>query len=81
MKNYDNSLDYSQYDKNNTLAFALSSMMFEPFTHIVVKRRTFDTGLQAVGGGTVYSVLSRFGSLKVIRSNITSEGVLLIVVE
>lgn len=73
--------DYAQYERNSTLSFALASMMFEPYTHVVVLRRIPGEGVSLLGGGRPSVVLSRYGSLKVVRSMITPEGILRIVVE
>ncbi len=73
--------DYSQYDKNNTLSFALASMMFGEFTHIVVCRRLPGRRIDYLGGGNPYKIIKRYGDLKVISSVITCDGLLQIIVE
>lgn len=73
--------EYAQYEKNCTLSFALASMGFEEYTHIVVLERVPGHGLQLLGGGSVSSILRRFGSCKVVRSSIAPHGLLRIVVE
>lgn len=72
--------EYAQYEKNNMLSFALASMVFEEYTHIVVLQRFPGQGLQLLGGGSVSSILSRFGDRQVVRSSITPHGLLRIVV-
>lgn len=72
--------EYAQYERNCTLSFALASMGFEEYTHIVVLQRFPGQGLQLLGGGSVSSILRRFGSCKVVRSSITPHGLLRIVV-
>lgn len=73
--------DYLQYERNCTLSFALASMMFEPWTHMVVLRRVPGRPPVILGGGSPRVVLSRYGSLEVVRSSITPEGILCIVVK
>ncbi len=73
--------ELQQYERNNQLSFALASMAFEEYTHIVVLHRVPGQGLQLLGGGSCSSVLRRFGDLKVLRSCITPHGLLRIVVE
>lgn len=73
--------DFAQHDNNCTLEFALRSMMFESYTHIVVRRRMPGHGMQPIGGGSPSSVIRRFGSLQVASSLITHEGVLQVTVE
>lgn len=73
--------EYAQYEKNCTLSFALASMMYDPWTHIVVCERFLGVGLQVVGGGRPLDIIRRFGSRKVVASRITSEGILRIIVE
>lgn len=73
--------DYSQYDKNNTLSFALASMMFCEFTHIVVCRRLPGRRLDYLGGGNPYKMIKRYGDLKIVSSIITNDGILQITVE
>lgn len=80
MKAYEE-IDYSQYEKNKKLSFALASMMFEPYTHIIVSRRVPGKGLQVVGGGHAHTVLKRFGDFEIAESRITWDGVLRIIVE
>jgi hypothetical protein len=74
-------LDYSQYDKNNTLAFAMASMMFGEFTNIVVCRRLPDRRIDYLGGGKPYRIMQRYGDLKIKSSIITTDGFLRIMVE
>lgn len=72
--------DYAQYDRNCKLSFALASMAFEPYTHVIVRQRLPGEGLQTIGGGYVSDLLSRFGDLQVESSYITHEGLLQITV-
>lgn len=48
-EDFDN--DYSQWDKNNRLGFALASMMFDTYTHVLVRRRTPGKGYEHIAGG------------------------------
>ena len=74
--------EYAQYEKNCTLSFALASMMYDPWTHIVVCERVPGKGLYVVGGGHLLDIIRRFGSRKVVASRISSEsGILRIIVE
>lgn len=72
--------ELSQNKYNNTLAFALRSMMFDPYVRIALRRRLPDRSLEILGGGSVSSVLSRYGSLEIERASITTEGILFIIV-
>lgn len=73
--------DYNQYEKNNTLRFALSSMMFVDYVHIVVIRMSPGKSPETLGGGRVSTILRRYGDLTVLRSSVTSEGILQIIVK
>lgn len=77
----DTGLDYSQYDKNNKLSFAVASMMFEKFTHITVRRRAPKGGIEYLGGGDPVRIIKRYGDLRVVSSAITRDGLLQITVE
>ena len=70
-----------QNKQNNTLAFALRSMMFVPYTHVVIRRRGPDRVMVSIGGGDPVSVIRRFGDLQVEQSLITYEGILQIIVK
>lgn len=72
--------EYAQNEKNNTLAFALASMMFEPYTHVVLKMSS-GGHLSFAGGGHVGDVIKHYGHYQVVRSNITGDGILHIVVK
>lgn len=78
-QDFDN--DYSQYDKNNKLSFALASMMFEKYTHITVRRRAPQGGIEFLGGGDPVRIIKRYGDLHVVSSVITHDGLLQITVE
>lgn len=73
--------DLAQNEYNNTLDFALRSMMFEPYVHVFLRRRNAKGALEILGGGRVSKVLSRYGSLKIERATITTDGLLFIIVK
>lgn len=65
---------------NNTLEFALRSMMFEDHTHIVVRFRD-KTGLHPLGGSfRAHDLIKRFGSQEIESSRII-DNILFIVVK
>lgn len=76
-----NNPDYSQYEKNNTLAFALASMMFEKYTHILIRRRKPGRRTEHLGGGNPIRIIREFGNLHIESCSITPEGFLIIMVE
>lgn len=80
MKHFDS--EYSQYDKNNTLGFALASMMFCDYTHIVVRYRD-ESGYYVCLGGSYspVAIIGTHGSLPIESSRILSDGTLQITVK
>lgn len=56
---------------NNTVGFALRSMCFLPYTHIVVRRHS-PGGVEVLGGGYLGRVLSRYGGMELERSFISN---------
>ena len=72
--------DYDQYEKNNQLSFALASMMFDRFTHIVVRRRRPGHGVIYLGGGNPVTVMERYGDLKIESCVIRPDCILQITV-
>lgn len=72
--------EYAQYNHNCTLSFALASMMYDPWTHVVVYERVPGFGLQLLGGGHPLDLIRRFGSRIVERSSI-ADSILRIVVK
>lgn len=72
--------DYSQYEKNNLLSFAVASMMFEQYTHVIVRRRRPGHGVEYLGGGDPVKVIKRFGNLHIESALITPDGLLQITV-
>ncbi len=65
---------------NNTLEFALRSMMFEDHTHIVVRSRDKGSLFPLGGSFNAYDLIKRFGSYEVESSRII-DNVLFIVVK
>lgn len=57
-----------QYQNNNSVRFALLSMGFEPYTHIVVRTRK-DGHIDTLGGSlNLSTILSRYGNMTVEKS-------------
>lgn len=79
MKTYD-TIDYAQYERNNKLSFAIASMAFDGYTHIVLRKRLSDGSLGMLAGGRPADILSRYGDMEIERASVTFEGLLLIVV-
>lgn len=73
--------DYSQYEKNNTVSFALASMMFEQYTHITVRRRKAGHGIEYLGGGDPIRIIKRYGNLHIDSCMIRPDGILQITVK
>lgn len=73
-------MDYSQYEKNNLLSFAVASMMFEQYTHVTVRRRKPGHGVEYLGGGNPVKVIERYGNLHIESAMITPDGMLQITV-
>ncbi|AXF52328.1 MAG: hypothetical protein [Inoviridae sp.] len=78
-QNFNN--DYSQWDKNNTLAFALASMMFDRYTHVLVRRQIPGKGYEHIGGGSPVQLMKKYGDLLIESSIITRDGFLQITVK
>ena len=57
---------------SNTVEFAVKSMCFLPYTHIIVRRRG-SAGIEPLGGGDLSKVLSRYGSMIVERSFVVDD--------
>lgn len=75
------SFDYSQYESNNTVAFAIASMRFEVSGRIEVRRRRPRDFPEILSMGYPERILSECGHLKITRSFISSQGRLIIEVE
>lgn len=78
-EDFDN--DYSQWDKNNRLGFALASMMFDTYTHVLVRRRTPGKGYEHIAGGNPVYLIKKYGDLQIESSIITRDGFLQITVK
>lgn len=57
---------------SNTVEFAVRSMCFLPYTHIIVRQRKA-SGIEPLGGGGLSKVLSRYGSMIVERSFVVGD--------
>lgn len=55
-----------------TVKFALESMGFLPYTHIIVRERD-SSGITPLGGGYLEKVLRRYGDREIERSTIVGE--------
>lgn len=74
--------EFDQHESNCELWFALQSMRFEKWTMLSVRvMRNDGVGTAPLGGGSVDEMIRRYGSRKVIRSSIMSNGVLQVIVE
>lgn len=72
--------EYDQYEKNNLLSFALASMQFEKYTHVVVRRRRPGHGVIYLGGGDPFTIIDRYGTELIESCLIRPDGILQITV-
>lgn len=63
----------------NTVRFALISLNLNNYCHVSIRHR-LDAGMEYLGGGTVASVLSRFGD-KEIEDSCIIDNILVIYVK
>lgn len=63
-----------------TVKWTLLSLGLEEFTHVCIRRHSVQCGYEMLGGGSVSSVLSRFGNLMISDSFIRDDVLYIFVV-
>lgn len=60
------------------ISFLINALALEPYTHVLVRRKT-PLGIVYLGGGFVPKVLSRFGTLRVEKTEVFDDKLIIYV--